>query len=49
MFDSYDHYEEVIIKNDITYIYGNNFEECINILKNKFQYINVSHILILKY
>jgi len=38
MFDSYDHYEEVIIKNDITYIYGNNFEECINILKNKFQY-----------
>ena len=38
MFDSYNHYEEVIIKNDITYIYGNNFEECINILKNKFQY-----------
>ena len=38
MFDSYDHYEEIIIKNDITYIYGNNLEECINILKNKFQY-----------
>ena len=38
MFDSYDHYEELIIKNDITYIYGNNLEECINILKNKFQY-----------
>ena len=38
MFDSYGHYEEIIIKNDITYIYGNNFEECINILKNKFQY-----------
>ena len=38
MFDSYDHYEEIIIKNDITYIYGNNLEECINILKNRFQY-----------
>ena len=38
MFDSYDHYEELIIKNDITYIYGNNLEECINILKNKYQY-----------
>ena len=36
MFDSYEHYEEINIKNDITYIYGNNFEECINILKNKF-------------
>ena len=38
MFDSYGHYEELIIKNDITYIYGNYLEECINILKNKFQY-----------
>ena len=37
MFDSYEHYEEVNIKNDITYIYGNNFEECMNILKNKFK------------
>ena len=38
MFDSYDHYEDININNDITYIYGNNFEECINILKNKFKY-----------
>ncbi len=37
MFDSYEHYEEIIIKNEITYIYGNNLEECINILKNKFK------------
>ena len=35
MFNSYDHYENFIIENDITYIYGNNLEECINILKNK--------------
>ena len=37
MFDSYIHYEDININNDITYIYGNNLEECINILKNKFK------------
>ena len=37
MFDSYEHYEEININNDITYIYGNNLQECINILKNKFK------------
>ena len=37
MFDSYEHYEDININNDITYIYGNNLEECINILKNKFK------------
>ena len=37
MFDSYEHYEDININNDITYVYGNNLEECINILKNKFK------------
>ena len=41
MFNSYDHYQEYNLKNDVTYIYGNNLEECVNILKNKFNSKNI--------
>ena len=42
MFNSYDHYQDFKIKDDITYIYGNNLDECINILKNKYSNDNIS-------
>jgi len=36
IFNSIDHIKNIEINNDVTYLYGNNLEECINIFINKY-------------